>query len=193
MIKDSKTHFAAQNSHGHVKEFLRKLSKICARALKKVSQPWCRQYIAPKHWHLPTSPHAVTTQKTNIDIFTAVRTSNLILSCISLTFFILLLFKSYSLIMWPIYMETYNFYRWKIRLLRDDDTSLISVYRAQLLWARYLQRSLEKVRRTSYWKMMQRNVADRNEICILCHALFLCTVNRFWEWRWLSSGLLRAV
>jgi hypothetical protein len=27
---------------------------------------------------LPTSPHGITTQKTNIDIFTAVKTSNLI-------------------------------------------------------------------------------------------------------------------
>jgi hypothetical protein len=30
------------------------------------------------HWYLPTSPHGFTTQKSNIDIFTAVRTSNLI-------------------------------------------------------------------------------------------------------------------
>jgi hypothetical protein len=27
----------------------------------------------PKRWYLPTSPHGVTTQKTNNDIFTAVR------------------------------------------------------------------------------------------------------------------------
>jgi hypothetical protein len=30
-----------------------------------------------RHLYVPTSPHVVTTQKTNIDIFTAVRTSNL--------------------------------------------------------------------------------------------------------------------
>jgi hypothetical protein len=36
---------AAQNSHGHAKEFLRKLSTISARALKKVRQPWARVYI----------------------------------------------------------------------------------------------------------------------------------------------------
>jgi hypothetical protein len=39
-MKDSKTHFAAQNSHGHAEVFFRKLSKIWARALKKVRQPW---------------------------------------------------------------------------------------------------------------------------------------------------------
>jgi hypothetical protein len=40
-------------------------------------QPWrWRQYIPPKRWYLPTSPHGVTTQKISIDIFTAVRTSN---------------------------------------------------------------------------------------------------------------------
>jgi hypothetical protein len=32
----------------------------------------------PKRCYLPRSPHGVTTQKTNIDIFTAVRTSNLL-------------------------------------------------------------------------------------------------------------------
>jgi hypothetical protein len=32
----------------------------------------------PKCWYLPTSPYGVTTQKTSTDIFTAVRTSNLI-------------------------------------------------------------------------------------------------------------------
>jgi hypothetical protein len=30
--------------------------------------------VFPKRWYLHTSPHGVTTQKTNIDIFTAVRT-----------------------------------------------------------------------------------------------------------------------
>jgi hypothetical protein len=33
-------------------------------------QPWrWRQYVSPKRWYLPTSPHDVTTQKTNIDKF----------------------------------------------------------------------------------------------------------------------------
>jgi hypothetical protein len=35
-----------------------------------------RQYVPPKRWYLPTSPHGVTTQKTNTDIF-ALRTSHL--------------------------------------------------------------------------------------------------------------------
>jgi hypothetical protein len=35
-----------------------------------------RQYVSPKRWHLPTSPHGVTIKKTNV-IFTAVRTSDL--------------------------------------------------------------------------------------------------------------------
>jgi hypothetical protein len=40
-------------------------------------KPWrWTQYVSPKRWYLPTSPHSVTTQKTNIDIFTAVRTSH---------------------------------------------------------------------------------------------------------------------
>jgi hypothetical protein len=33
--------------------------------------------VSPKLEYLPASPHGVATQKTNIDIFTAVRTSNL--------------------------------------------------------------------------------------------------------------------
>jgi hypothetical protein len=37
-----------------------------------------RQYVPPKHWCLPTSPHVVTTQKTDIDKFTVVRTVNLL-------------------------------------------------------------------------------------------------------------------
>jgi hypothetical protein len=32
---------------------------------------------SPNHWYLPASPHGITTQKTNINIFTVVRTSNL--------------------------------------------------------------------------------------------------------------------
>jgi hypothetical protein len=36
----------------------------------------CRQYVPPKRWYLPTCSHGVTTQK---NIFTAVRTSNLML------------------------------------------------------------------------------------------------------------------
>jgi hypothetical protein len=39
-----------------------------------------REQFPPKHWYLPASPHGVTTQKTNIDIFTALRTSNLVCS-----------------------------------------------------------------------------------------------------------------
>jgi hypothetical protein len=43
-----------------------------------VFKPWrWRQYLPPKRRYLPTSPYGVATQKTNIDIFTAVRTSNL--------------------------------------------------------------------------------------------------------------------
>jgi hypothetical protein len=34
------------------------------------------QNVPPKLLYLPTIPHGVTIQKTNIDIFTAVRTSN---------------------------------------------------------------------------------------------------------------------
>jgi hypothetical protein len=55
-------------------------SLISWETMKKSHQPWRRkQYVPPKCWHLPTSPHGVITQKTNIDIFTAVRTSNLVL------------------------------------------------------------------------------------------------------------------
>jgi hypothetical protein len=39
-----------------------------------------RQYVSPKRWYLSTSSQAVTIQKTNIDVFTAVRTSDLIFS-----------------------------------------------------------------------------------------------------------------
>jgi hypothetical protein len=36
-----------------------------------------KDYVPPKRWYLLASPHGLTTQKTDIDIFTAVRTSNL--------------------------------------------------------------------------------------------------------------------
>jgi hypothetical protein len=35
-----------------------------------------RQYVPPKRWYLPTSVHSISAQKTNINIFTAVRNSN---------------------------------------------------------------------------------------------------------------------
>jgi hypothetical protein len=38
--------------------------------------------VSPKRWYLPRSSHSVATQKTNINIFTAVRTSHLIQYCI---------------------------------------------------------------------------------------------------------------
>jgi hypothetical protein len=42
-------------------------------------QPWkWGRYFPPNRFHLPPSPHGVTTQKTNIDIMSSVRTSNLI-------------------------------------------------------------------------------------------------------------------
>jgi hypothetical protein len=34
--------------------------------------------VSPKRWYLPASPQGVTTQKTNINTFTALRTSNII-------------------------------------------------------------------------------------------------------------------
>jgi hypothetical protein len=34
-------------------------------------------YVSPRRWYLPTSPHGVTNQKTNTDIFTAMGTSDL--------------------------------------------------------------------------------------------------------------------
>jgi hypothetical protein len=37
------------------------------------------QNVPLKCWNLPISPHSITTQKTNINIFTAVRTSNLMI------------------------------------------------------------------------------------------------------------------
>jgi hypothetical protein len=40
-------------------------------------QGWWRQYVPSKRWYIPSNPHGVTTQKTNIDIFTSVRPSNL--------------------------------------------------------------------------------------------------------------------
>jgi hypothetical protein len=38
-------------------------------------QPWrWREYVSPKRWYLLASTHRTTTQKTNIDVFTAVTT-----------------------------------------------------------------------------------------------------------------------
>jgi hypothetical protein len=46
MMHDSvRLHFAAENSYGHEKEFLRKLSIIWAHALKKLRQPWPKGYV----------------------------------------------------------------------------------------------------------------------------------------------------
>jgi hypothetical protein len=42
MMHISRLHFAAQNSHGHKKEFLRKLSAIWVRATNKIRQPCCK-------------------------------------------------------------------------------------------------------------------------------------------------------
>jgi hypothetical protein len=36
------------------------------------------EYVPQKQWYLPTSPHGITTQKTNINILNTMRTSNLI-------------------------------------------------------------------------------------------------------------------
>jgi hypothetical protein len=41
--------------------------------------------ISPKQWYLPASPLGITTQKTNIDIFTAVRSSDLQNECVLLS------------------------------------------------------------------------------------------------------------
>jgi hypothetical protein len=35
------------------------------------------RYVPPKHWYLPANPHGVTTQKTDINIFAAVRIADL--------------------------------------------------------------------------------------------------------------------
>jgi hypothetical protein len=40
--------------------------------------PSSGQYVSQKCWYLPTSPHSVTTQKTNNNIFITVRTSYLV-------------------------------------------------------------------------------------------------------------------
>jgi hypothetical protein len=61
---------------------------ICGfRIILKINSdcfPWIRnwrwrQYVPPKRWFISTNPHGA--QKTNIDIFTAVRTSNLACFC----------------------------------------------------------------------------------------------------------------
>jgi hypothetical protein len=49
---------------------------LCGFVGRYRSWRW-RQYISPKRWYLPTRPHDVTCQKSNIDIFTAVRTSDI--------------------------------------------------------------------------------------------------------------------
>jgi hypothetical protein len=46
---------------------------------QRLGETYCLrlQIISLKRWYLPTSPHDVTTQNNNIDIFIAVRTSNI--------------------------------------------------------------------------------------------------------------------
>ena len=44
-IKNQRTHFALQNFHGYMKEFLRKLKTVWASALKEVRQPWGRVLV----------------------------------------------------------------------------------------------------------------------------------------------------
>jgi hypothetical protein len=39
------------------------------RDILSLSSPWrWRQYVPPKRWYIPTSPHGVTTKKTNMDM-----------------------------------------------------------------------------------------------------------------------------
>jgi hypothetical protein len=44
--------------------------------LSTVSWRW-RQYAPQRHWYPPTSPHGITIEKANTDIFTTMKTSNL--------------------------------------------------------------------------------------------------------------------
>jgi len=44
MMQDSKTLFCRSNSHGHAKEFLRKLSNNFGTSSQKVRQPCFRAY-----------------------------------------------------------------------------------------------------------------------------------------------------
>jgi hypothetical protein len=46
MIKTPRPNFVAKNSHGHAKEYLKKLSTICARALTADRQPWARAWVS---------------------------------------------------------------------------------------------------------------------------------------------------
>lgn len=110
------------------------------------------QRIALKFWRLPVNPHGVTTQRT---FFIAVRTSDLIsLPCISLyLFFPTFILKSFY------FHVKYNLFRWKIQLLRDDDTFLKSRPSFFQKDKINLKLSLEKVGHTSYRKMIQSNSA----------------------------------
>jgi hypothetical protein len=65
-------------THG-AESFLRRhtVSIFRAEALKPRRR---RHYVSPKRWYLPTSLHGVTTQKNNIVILAAVRTSDLTIS-----------------------------------------------------------------------------------------------------------------
>jgi hypothetical protein len=44
---------------------------------RRLIPPFRRNILSPKRWYLPMSPHGVITQKNIIDIFTAMKISNL--------------------------------------------------------------------------------------------------------------------
>jgi hypothetical protein len=56
------------------------ISQDAGRSVREADHIYFRpedgNYVSPKCWYLPMSPHGVTVQN-NIDVFTAVRTSNL--------------------------------------------------------------------------------------------------------------------
>jgi hypothetical protein len=63
-----------EHQHLHRRENLK------SRNITVIFKPWrWRQHVSPKRRYIPTNLHGITTQKNNINIYTSVRTSNLII------------------------------------------------------------------------------------------------------------------
>jgi hypothetical protein len=86
--------------------------------------------VLEEHWYLSVSPHSTTNQKTNIDIFTAVRISNL-------TFLVLWNFNSprWQILIsnWSILSHSEKYSSWSCSLI----LTLASSNHEEIIWGSY--------------------------------------------------------
>jgi hypothetical protein len=142
-----------------------------------------RQYVSPRRWYPPVKPHDVTTQKKNIDVFTAVRIWKVNAKC--LTFFFLILEAQFSI---PC-MHIKYLVIFLIHLKICYDLHILKSFTVILTFDKPLQ--LRKHPQNLIFKKISFYPISFTKIKSL-----LIWVQRFSRrrvWRWLSAGLLRRV